>query len=67
MPICDCDFHIVGMDDQGLYRVVGVNSKVNKLIQLGLGKIFLVYMTLSGMESCFYIKGLDGMVLDFIT
>ena len=26
------------MDDQGLYRVVGVNSKVNKLIILGLDK-----------------------------
>ena len=27
-----------GLDDQGLYRVVGVNSKVNKLIALGLDK-----------------------------
>ncbi|KAL4229766.1 Rho GTPase-activating protein 42 [Mactra antiquata] len=27
-----------GLDDQGLYRVVGVNSKVNKLISLGLDR-----------------------------
>jgi len=27
-----------GLDDQGLYRVVGVNSKVNKLITLGLDR-----------------------------
>ncbi|XP_052795820.1 rho GTPase-activating protein 26-like [Mya arenaria] len=27
-----------GLDDQGLYRVVGVNSKVNKLIALGLDR-----------------------------
>jgi hypothetical protein len=26
------------MNEQGLYRVVGVNSKVNKLTQMGLGK-----------------------------
>ncbi len=26
------------MDDQGIYRVVGVNSKVNKLLNLGLSK-----------------------------
>lgn len=27
-----------GLDDQGIYRVVGVNSKVNKLLNLGLSK-----------------------------
>jgi len=33
---------IAGLHDQGLYRVVGVSSKVNKLITLGLGKGYLV-------------------------
>ena len=36
----DCIFNIIfpGLTDQGLYRVVGVNSKVNKLTNMGLGE-----------------------------
>ena len=37
-----------GLEENGLYRVVGVNSKVNKLIQLGLGKIFVFLYCISG-------------------
>jgi hypothetical protein len=41
--------HIIsGLEENGLYRVVGVNSKVNKLIQLGLGKIFVFLYCISG-------------------
>ena len=36
-------FGVLGMDDQGLYRVVGVNSKVNKLIQAGLGEFSCIF------------------------
>ena len=32
-------FIFSGLTDQGLYRVVGVNSKVNKLTNMGLGKL----------------------------
>ncbi|XP_045205336.2 rho GTPase-activating protein Graf-like isoform X11 [Mercenaria mercenaria] len=35
---CLCAIENRGLDDQGLYRVVGVSSKVNKLITLGLDR-----------------------------
>lgn len=35
---CICAIEERGLEDQGLYRVVGVNSKVNKLIQMGLDR-----------------------------
>ena len=31
-------FRHAGLEDQGLYRVVGVNSKVNRLLTLGLDR-----------------------------
>ena len=32
--VCVC----VGLEEQGLYRVVGVSSKVNKLLAMGLDR-----------------------------
>ena len=29
---------LTGLEEQGLYRVVGVSSKINKLTSMGLGK-----------------------------
>lgn len=31
-------FHFVGLEETGLYRMVGLNSKVTKLLQMGLDK-----------------------------
>lgn len=36
-----CDslwFSITGIDEQGLYRIVGVNSRVQKLLSLAMGE-----------------------------
>lgn len=34
--------YILGINDQGLYRVVGVSSKVQKLLSLMIGKFFIL-------------------------
>jgi hypothetical protein len=31
-------YYIVGLEDQGLYRLVGVSSKVSKLLSMGLDR-----------------------------
>lgn len=36
-----------GLEDQGLYRLVGVNSKVQKLLQISLGNVFFSSIVLS--------------------
>lgn len=33
-----------GLDDEGLYRLVGVSSKVNKLTQMALGTNFFDFL-----------------------
>ncbi|XP_042913310.1 rho GTPase-activating protein 26-like [Parasteatoda tepidariorum] len=38
---CIDAIEIRGLDDEGLYRLVGVNSKVNKLTQMALGNYIL--------------------------
>jgi len=35
-------FFFAGINDQGLYRVVGVSSKVQKLVSFMIGKLSLV-------------------------
>lgn len=41
VPFYDC---CTGINDQGLYRVVGVSSKVQKLLSLMIGKLLLLFL-----------------------
>ena len=38
MMLFHFDMSLLGLEDQGLYRIVGVTSKVNRLLTQGLDK-----------------------------
>uniref|UniRef100_A0A8C9Y0W1 Rho GTPase activating protein 10 n=1 Tax=Sander lucioperca TaxID=283035 RepID=A0A8C9Y0W1_SANLU len=45
-------YYLLGIDDQGLYRVVGVSSKVQKLLLLMIGKLKYILFFSSGNVFC---------------
>uniref|UniRef100_A0A8D0GJ52 Rho GTPase activating protein 10 n=1 Tax=Sphenodon punctatus TaxID=8508 RepID=A0A8D0GJ52_SPHPU len=56
-PVVDTSFHsLIGINDQGLYRVVGVSSKVQRLLSLLMGMpLFYNNFSLLKTSAIFYI------------